>query len=139
MQENERLQGSGGMNSVVIVGRTGQDPELKYFESGSVKASFSMAVNRGGSKDNRETDWFNIEVWGRTAEVVGEYLKKGREVAVNGRLNVRKWNDDAGNERDFLSVVATDVKFLGSKRDNEGGGSSFAYSGSQGGGERAPF
>lgn len=134
VQDNDKLQGS--VNSVVIVGRTGQDPELKYFESGSVKASFSLAVNRFAGKDNRETDWFNIEVWGRTAEVVGEYLKKGREVAVNGRLNVRRWNDDAGNEREYLAVVAQDVKFLGSKRDNEAGGG-FAYADSDT--QRAPF
>jgi single-strand DNA-binding protein len=108
------------LNSVTIVGRTGQDPELKYFESGSVKVSFSLAVNRGGSQ-HKETDWFNIEAWGRTAEVVGEYLKKGREAAVHGKLAVRSYKDDAGNEREFLSVVATDVKFLGSKRENEGG------------------
>ncbi len=131
MAENDKLQ--GGLNSVTIVGRTGQDPELKYFDSGSVKAKFSLAVNRGG-RDNRETDWFNIEAWGRTAEVVGEYLKKGREVAVNGRLSVRQWKDDAGNERDMLSIVASDVKFLGSKRDNEMG--SYAGGGSP---ERAPF
>lgn len=134
MQDTEKTHGS--LNSVVIVGRAGQDPEIKYFESGSVKASFSLAVNRfGGSKENRETDWFNIEVWGRTAEVVGEYLKKGREAAISGRLNVRKWTDDAGNEREYLSVVANDVKFIGSRRDAEGGG----YGGGYGSGERAPF
>lgn len=135
MQENDKLQ-QGSINSVVIVGRTGQDPEIKYFDSGSVKASFSLAVNRFSGKDSKETDWFNIEVWGRTAEVVGEYLKKGREVAVNGRLNVRRWTDDAGNERDFLSVVANDVKFLGSKRDNADGEGSYNFSG---GAQRAPF
>ncbi len=135
MQENDRHQ--GGMNSVVIVGRAGKDPELKYFETGTVKASFSVAVDRAGSRENRETDWFNIDVWGRTAEVVGEYLKKGRQVGVTGRLSVRKWTDEAGNERDFLSVVASDVRFLGSARDNEGGSSgNFAYGGNQ---ERAPF
>lgn len=112
---------SQGLNHVTVVGRAGQDPEIKYFESGTVKASFSLAVNRPGSRENRQTDWFNIEVWGRQAEVVGEYLKKGREVAVSGRLSVRSWVDDAGNEREFLAVAANDVQFLGSKRDNAGG------------------
>jgi single-strand DNA-binding protein len=130
MQENGQSQ--GGINNAVVVGRAGQDPEIKYFESGSVKASFSVAVNRPSKE--KETDWFNIEAWGRTAEIVGEYLKKGREVAVSGRLNVRKYTDQAGNERDFLSVVASDVKFLGSRRDNEGGG----Y-GNEQTGNRAPF
>ena len=118
-----------GLNTVTIVGRTGQDPELKYFDSGSVKASFSLAVNRPGSRENRQTDWFNIEVWGRTAEVVGEYLKKGREAAVSGRLGVRTWTDDAGNEREYLTVTASDVQFLGSKRDNYGGDGGGGYSG----------
>lgn len=133
MQDNNTSQGT--MNSVVIVGRTGRDPELKYFESGSVKANFSVAVNRP-SRENKETDWFNIDAWGRTAEVVGEYLKKGREVAVHGRLQVRKWTDEAGNEREALSVVASDVKFLGSKAQNEGGGFASAPGGFQ---QAAPF
>lgn len=135
MQEQENVQG-GGLNSVVIVGRAGKDPEIKYFESGSVKANFTLAVNRFAGKDNRETDWFNIDTWGRTAEVVGEYLKKGREVAVSGRLAVRYYNDDAGNEREFLSVIASDVKFLGSKRDSESGGVGYGNGFST---ERAPF
>ncbi len=137
MQENEKS--SGNLNSVVVVGRAGRDPEIKYFESGSVKATFSMAVDRVSSKENRETDWFNIEVWGRTAEVVGEYLKKGNQAAVAGRLSVRKWNDDAGNERDYLSVVATDVRFLGSRRDSEGSGNYGSYNNKADSGQRAPF
>lgn len=138
MQDNTNF--SSGINSVVVVGRTGKDPELKYFESGSVKASFSLAVNRfGSSKEKQETDWFNIEVWDRTAEVVGEYLKKGREVAVSGRLAVRKWTDEAGNTRDFLSVHATDVKFLGSRRDTESGTGSYNSNTSQASPQTAPF
>jgi len=132
MQENGQSQ--GGINNAVVVGRAGQDPEIKYFESGSVKAAFSVAVNRPSKE--KETDWFNIEAWGRTAEIVGEYLKKGREVAVSGRLNVRKYTDQAGNEKEFLSVVASDVKFLGSRRDNEGGGYGF---GNAQAGNQAPF
>ncbi len=135
MQDNDRTL--GGANSAVIVGRAGRDPELKYFDSGSVKASFSLAVDRpGGSRENRETDWFNIDVWGRSAEVVGEYLKKGNLAAVSGRLSVRRWTDDAGNERDALSVVASDVRFLGGRRENTGG--DFGYNNASGG-ERAPF
>lgn len=128
------------VNHVTIAGRAGKDPEVKYFDSGSVKASFSLAVNRG-FKENKTTDWFNIDVWGKTAEFVGEYLKKGREVAVTGRLAVRKYNDDAGNEREFLSVVAADVQLLGSKRDNDDGGSygGGGYATPPGGGSRAPF
>ena len=137
MQDQELAQ--SGMNQVVIVGRAGKDPEIKYFDSGSVKASFSLAVNRPTA--NKETDWFNIEIWGRPAEITGEYLKKGREAAVSGRLSVRKWTDDAGNERDALSITATDIKFLGSRRDNEGGGGSYSAPSSNTANdfEKAPF
>ena len=92
-----------------------------------------MAVDRPGPRDKRPTDWFNIEVWARPAEIVGEYLKKGRQVAISGRLSVRKWTDNAGNEREYLSIVANDVQLLGSRREveqNSGGG----YQGGQQGG-----
>lgn len=134
----QQQQSNRSLNTVVLVGRSGKDPELKYFESGAAKASFSMAVDRPGSRENRQTDWFNIDAWGRTAEVVAEYLKKGRQVAVSGRLSVRNYKDDAGNDREFLSVVANDVRLLGSRRDNEGGGSYSSQPGGYGG-NQAPF
>ena len=68
-------------NSVILLGRVGQDPELKYFESGSVKAKFSLAVNRNFSKENPITDWFNIEVWARKAEFVGQRSRKAHSSA----------------------------------------------------------
>lgn len=110
------------MNSVTLVGRLGQDPEIKYFESGSVKAKFSVAVDRNFSKENRITDWFNIEVWGRTAEFVGEWVKKGALVSVTGQMDVNAYTDQAGNNREWLYVKAADVRFVGSKRDSQQGG-----------------
>ncbi len=106
------------MNTVVLVGRLGQDPEIKYFDSGSVKAKFSIAVDRNFSKENKETDWFNIEVWGRQAEFVSEWVKKGSLVSVTGQVEVQKWTDQAGNPKEWPSIRATDVRFVGSKRDN---------------------
>lgn len=106
------------MNTVVLVGRLGQDPEIKYFDSGSVKAKFSVAVDRNFSKENKETDWFNIEVWGRQAEFVSEWVKKGSLVSVTGQLEVQKWTDQAGNPKEWPSIRATDVRFVGSKRDS---------------------
>jgi single-strand DNA-binding protein len=112
------------VNSVVLLGRLGQDPEIKYFESGSVKARFSLAVDRAGaSKENRVTDWFNIEVWGRQAEFVGEWVKKGTLVTVIGQLEVNRYNDQAGNPREWQTIRASEVRFAGSKKDNQGGGS----------------
>ncbi len=106
------------MNTVVLVGRLGQDPEIKYFDSGSVKAKFSIAVDRNFSKENKETDWFNIEVWGRQAEFVSEWVKKGSLVSVTGQLEVQKWTDQAGNPKEWPSIRASDVRFVGSKRDS---------------------
>ncbi len=105
-------------NSVVIVGRLGQDPEIKYFESGSVKAKFSLAVDRSFSKENRVTDWFSIEVWGRQAEFVGEWVKKGALVSVTGTLEVNRYTDQAGNPKEWPFIKATDVRFVGSKRES---------------------
>ena len=69
------------INNTIIVGRLGQDPELRYFEAGTCKSRFSLAVDRpGGSRENKITDWFNIEAWGKLAEFSGEYLKKGMMV-----------------------------------------------------------
>lgn len=106
------------VNIVVILGRLGQDPEVKYFESGKVKATFSVAVDRTFSKENKVTDWFNIEVWDRQAEFVGEWVKKGALVSVTGRLDVNRYNDQAGNPKEYQLIRATDVRFAGSKKDN---------------------
>jgi len=105
------------INAVVIVGRVGQDPEIKYFESGSVKARFSVAVNRSFSKENPVTDWFSVEVWGKQAEFVGEWVKKGALLSVTGSIELNRWTDQAGNLREFPIVRASDVRFVGGKKD----------------------
>lgn len=106
------------MNSVVVVGRAGQDPEIKYFESGKVKTSFSLAVNRWDPKTKSEVaDWFNIDVWDKQAEFAGEYVKKGRLVAVDGRIASSKWKDASGAEKERYNVIANNVRLLGSKKD----------------------
>ncbi len=109
------------MNSVVLVGRVGRDAEIKYFESGKVKASFSLAVNRWDSKTKSEVaDWFNIDVWEKQAEFAGEYVKKGIQIAVDGRIALNKWTDKVtGNDRESFLVVANNIRLLGSKRDAE--------------------
>jgi single-strand DNA-binding protein len=112
-------------NSVVIVGRLGQDPEIKYFETGKVKASFSVAVDRSFSKENKVTDWFNIEVWDRQAEFVGEWVKKGTLVSIMGRLAINRYTDQAGNPREWPIIRASEVRFVGGKRES-GMESSFA-------------
>ena len=106
------------MNSVVIVGRAGQDAEIRYFESGKIKTSFSLAANRWDSKTKSEvTDWFNVDVWDNQAEFAGEYVKKGRLVAVDGRITTNKWKDVSGEEKERYLIVANTIKLLGSKKD----------------------
>ncbi len=108
------------MNSVVIVGRAGQDPEVKYFESGKVKTTFSVAVSRWDYKTKANaTDWFNIELWDKTAEVAGEYVKKGSQLCIDGRLAVSKWTGADGEQRERYFIRANSMRLLGSKSDNQ--------------------
>jgi single-strand DNA-binding protein len=105
------------VNQVTIVGRVGQDPELRYFESGNSLASFSLAVNR--PTKNKETDWFDIKLWGRQAEIAGEYVRKGSLVGILGQLDFESWNDK--NSGDLVTkpvIAATDLRLLGSKSDS---------------------
>jgi single-strand DNA-binding protein len=107
------------MNTVVIVGRVGRDAEIRYFESGKSKANFSVAVNRWDSKTKSEVaDWFNIDVWDKQAEFASEYVKKGIQVAIDGRIQQDKWTDKAtGGDRERFIVIANSIRLLGSKRD----------------------
>lgn len=108
------------MNTATVIGRAGQDAEIKNFESGKVKTTFSLAVNRWDPKTKGEVaDWFNIEVWDKQAEFAGEYVKKGRQVVVDGRISINKWTDQTGEERERFLIIANNVRLLGSKRDAE--------------------
>ena len=106
------------VNSVVVVGRVGQEPEMKYFESGKVKTTFSVAVNRWDSKSRAEvTDWFNIELWDKQAEIAGEYVKKGRMVGIEGRLAFSRWTDREGNERERSFIRASNLRLMGGRKE----------------------
>ncbi len=111
------------MNTVTVVGRVGRDASENFnaYDSGKMKAGFSVAVNRWDSKSKSEvTDWFNIEVWDKQAEFAAEYVKKGRLVAVDGRIANRRWVDKVtNNERETFYVIANTIRLLGSKRDAE--------------------
>ena len=85
-----------------------------------MKTTVSLAVNRFDSKTKTEVpDWFNIEVWDKQAEFAGEYVKKGRQVAVDGRISISKWTDQTGEDRERFLIVANQIRLLGSKRDAE--------------------
>ena len=117
----------------VVVGNLGNDPEVKYTQGGQAVCELSIAVNetwtdKDGQRQER-TEWFRAKVWGKTAENCGEYLKKGREVLVEGRMQSRKYTDKEGIERTVWELNADKVVFLGGGRDDHGHGG-----GNQGGG-----
>ncbi|MCD8025296.1 MAG: single-stranded DNA-binding protein [Candidatus Gastranaerophilales bacterium] len=106
------------VNSAVIVGRVGQDPEMKYFDSGKVKVTFSVAVNRWDSRTKEEiTDWFPVELWDKQAEIAGEWVKKGSLVGIEGRLSSNKWTTPDGESLERFIIRCTNLRLLGSKKD----------------------
>ena len=117
------------LNHITIMGRLTHDPELRRTGSGVAVASFSLAVDRDFSpKDGgeRETDFIDCVAWRQTGEFVSKYFTKGRMAVVSGRLQIRSWTDKEGNKRRTAEVVADNVYFGDSKRDDQGGSS---YSG----------
>ena len=106
------------INSVTLVGRAGRDPEVRYFESGTVVANLTMAVNRRNKND--EPDWFNLEIWGKQAQVAADYVKKGSLIGVTGSFKLDSWKDRNTGESRNKPVVRVDrLELLGSKRDSE--------------------
>lgn len=112
------------LNAVTLVGRVGGDPDVKYFESGSVKCSLTLAVNRK-TRNNDQPDWFNLELWGKTAEVAANYVRKGSLIGVTGALKFDSWKDrSTGDDRSKPIIRVERLDLLGSKRDNEAGANS---------------
>ena len=107
-----------GINSISLVGRAGRDPEVRYFESGSVVANLTMAVNRRNRND--EPDWFNLEIWGKQAQVAADYVKKGSLIGITGSLKIDSWQDRKSGEKKSKPVIRVDrLELLGSKKDTE--------------------
>ena len=107
-----------GINSVTLVGRAGRDPEVRYFESGTVVANLTIAVNRRNRDD--EPDWFNLEIWGKQAQVAADYVKKGSLIGITGSFKLDSWKDrNTGEERNKPVVRVDRLELLGSKRDSE--------------------
>jgi single-strand DNA-binding protein len=123
------------VNKVILIGNLGKDPEIRYTPQGQPVANFSLATTeRFGGKDGapkqERTEWHNIVAFQRLAELAGQYLKKGRSVYIEGRIQTRSWDDKDGNKKYRTEIVANMMQFLGG-RDGEGGGG-------QGGGSSAP-
>lgn len=116
-----------GINKVILVGHLGQDPEVRYTQSGSAIANVSIATTeswtdkQSGQRQDR-TEWHRVVFFNRLGEIVGEYLRKGSQVYVEGSLRTRKWQDQAGQDRYTTEIVASEMQMLGSRGDNAGGG-----------------
>ncbi len=109
------------MNKVFLIGRLVRDPELRYTGSNIPVATFSLAVNRPftGQSGERETDFINIVVWRKQAENVKNYLNQGSQVAIDGRIQTRSYDDQSGNKRYVTEVIADNVQFLDTKASRE--------------------
>lgn len=105
------------INHIVLVGRVGKDPEMRYFDSGTVVTRLTLAVNR--PVKDRQTDWFDIEIWGKPAEIAGEYVKKGSLIGIEGKVRWDSWNSKETGELNIKPmVIADNIRLLGSKKDN---------------------
>lgn len=114
---------AGSVNKVILVGRLGKDPEVKYTPNGAPVAKFSLATDesfkdRTGEKQNR-TEWHNIVAWNKLAEICGEYLTKGKLVYIEGSIRSRQWQDQSGNKRTSYEIIANFMQMLGSKAESE--------------------
>lgn len=115
-----------GVNKAIIVGHLGKDPEVRYTPQGKAVANFSVATSESwtdqqGQKQDK-TEWHAIVVWGKTAELCGQYLAKGRLVYIEGRLQTREWNDKDGNKRRTTEILADKVTFLSPRGETTGVG-----------------
>lgn len=105
------------LNVVTLVGRVGGDPDVKYFESGTVKCKLTLAVKRQ-TRNSDEPDWFTLELWGKTAEVAGNYVRKGSLIGVKGSLKFDSWSDRSTGANRSAPVIQVDkLELLGSKQD----------------------
>jgi single-strand DNA-binding protein len=106
------------MNCITLVGRAGRDPEVRYFESGTMVANLTLAVNR---RKDEDPDWFNLEIWGKQAQVAADYVRKGSQIGVIGSCHIEKWTDRTTGQERTKPVVRVDrLQLLGSKKDSEG-------------------
>lgn len=109
-----------GVNKAIIVGHLGKDPEVKYTASGAAVANLSVATSESWKDKNtgekqEKTEWHRVSAFGRLAEIMGEYLKKGAQVYIEGRIQTRKWQDKDGNDRYTTEIVASEMQMLGGR------------------------
>jgi single-strand DNA-binding protein len=134
-----------GVNKAILIGNLGRDPEIRYSPNGAAVANVSIVTteawkDRNTGEQQEKTEWHRVVFFGRLAEIVGEYLKKGSQVYVEGRIQTRKWQDKEGNDRFTTEIVASEMQMLGGRGGGAGGGGpedynqDAGYSGGGGGG-----
>lgn len=113
---------SRGLNKVMIIGRLGRDPEMRYTPSGRPVTTFNVATTRtwhsSDGERHSETEWFNVVAWGSLAEICKGHLTKNQQVYIDGRLQTRQWEDSAGNKRTSTEIVANEMIILGDRRES---------------------
>ena len=127
-----------GINKVIIVGNVGGDPETRYMPSGSAVTNLTVATNESWKdkqtgEQKERTEWHRVAMFNRLAEIAAEYLRKGSQVYIEGKLRTRKWQDKSGNDRYTTEIIADEMQMLGG-RGGSGGGSNVG-GGNQGGGQ----
>ncbi|MHB1573445.1 MAG: single-stranded DNA-binding protein [Acidithiobacillus sp.] len=128
-----------GVNKVILLGHLGRDPEMRYMPDGTAVANMTIATSesykdRDGNRQER-TEWHRVALYARTAEVAGEYLRKGNQVFIEGRLRTRKWTDKDGQDRNTTEIIGDRMQLLGGRRSEADGG---GQQGSGGGAPSAP-
>ena len=116
-----------GLNKAMLIGNLGTDPEVRYTQSGSAVANVRIATaevwrDKDSGEQQERTEWHNVVFFGKLAEIVNQYLKKGSQIYVEGRIQTRKWQDRDGNDRYTTEVVANDMQMLGGRPGGGGGG-----------------
>jgi single-strand DNA-binding protein len=119
-----------GINKVIVVGNLGQDPETRYMPSGSAVTNLSIATSEAwkdkqSGESKERTEWHRVAMFGKLAEIAAEYLRKGSQVYIEGKLRTRKWQDKSGNDRYTTEIIADEMQMLGGR---SGGGSSSSSS-----------
>jgi len=116
-----------GINKVILIGNLGQDPEVKYMPNGGAVTNVTIATSdswkdKNTGEQKEKTEWHRVVFFQRLAEIVGEYLKKGSKVYIEGKLQTRKWQDQSGNDRYTTEIIASDMQMLDSRGGGGGGG-----------------
>jgi len=128
-----------GVNKVILVGNLGKDPEVRYMPNGNAIANITLATteswkDKQSGEQQDKTEWHRVVMFRRLGEIAGEYLKKGSQVYIEGKLQTRKWQDNAGNDRYTTEIVASDMQMLGGR----GGGGSADFSSNSAPAQSAP-